>query len=87
MPIQEVLTRRLDLQDAHFELENVGAKESGTIISPSFRGMRDSERQRRIWDALHEEYGRESVHRVGTLLAFTPEEWEIDIGADAEAAG
>jgi len=27
------------------------------------------------------------VHRVGTLLAFTPEEWEIDIGADAEAAG
>ena len=29
---------------------------SGSVISPSFRGMRDSERQRRIWDARCAEY-------------------------------
>ena len=82
MPIQEVLTRRLHLQNPRYELENIGPdKESGSIISESFRGMRDSERQKMIWNALHEEYGAESVHWVGTLLAFTPEEWDLDADA------
>ena len=84
MPLQDVLTRRLNLQSPRFVLEPAGAKESGSIISPSFRSMRDSERQRRIWDALNDEYGAESVHRVGTLLAFTPEEWDIDADLGAE---
>lgn len=76
--IESALTRRLSLESPQFALETAGAKVSGSIISPSFHGMRDSERQRRLWDALHEEYGPESVQRVGTLLAFTPDEWHLD---------
>lgn len=76
--IQSALTRRLNLDTPRFQLESAGAKVSGSIISPSFRGMTDTERQRRIWDALHEEYGAESVRRGGTFLAFTPDEWDID---------
>jgi acid stress-induced BolA-like protein IbaG/YrbA len=82
MEIQSALTRRLNLQDPRFALERAGAKVSGSIISDSFRGVTDSERQRRIWDALHEEYGPESVQRAGTLLAFTPDEWDLDEQAD-----
>jgi acid stress-induced BolA-like protein IbaG/YrbA len=44
--------------------------------------MPDSERQQRIWDALHEEYGAESVHRAGSFLAFTPEEWDLSDDSD-----
>ena len=78
MPIQDVLTQRLQLRDPRFELEAVGAKVSGSVISESFRGMRDAERQSKLWDALDAEYGAQSVQHVGTLLAFTPDEWQLE---------
>lgn len=81
--IQSALTRRLELEAPRFALEMTGAKVSGSIISTSFRGMVDSERQRRIWDALCEEYGPESVHRGGTFLAFTPDEWDLSEDSNA----
>ena len=80
--IQAVLARRLNLQSPRFVLESSGSKVSGSIISPSFRGIRDSARQRLLWDALRAEYGSESVRRVGALLAFTPDEWDIDSDSD-----
>lgn len=80
--IQSALTRRLQLESPRFALESAGSKVSGSIISTSFRGMTDSERQQRIWDALHSEYGPESVHRAGTFLAFTPDEWDLDEDSD-----
>ena len=76
--VQGVLVRRLGLRSPRFDLESAGSKVSGSVISPSFRGMRDSERQGLLWDALHAEYGPASVQRVGTLLAFTPDEWDLD---------
>lgn len=76
--VQSALARRLCLEFPRFELESAGTKVSGSIISSSFRGMRDSERQRRIWEALQQEYGADSVQRLGTLLAFTPDEWDIE---------
>ena len=76
--IQLVFMKRLKLQTPVFQLELDGAKVCGVIISPSFRGMPDSERQRQIWDALHEEFGAEAVRRTGVFLAFTPDEWNID---------
>ena len=83
--VQSVLAQLLHLETPRFALESAGMKVSGSIISPSFRGMRDSERQRRVWDALQAEYGSQSVHRVGTLLAFTPDEWDLDNNpSDAE---
>ncbi len=82
--VQEALKRDLKLKEPLFELECVGTKVSGSVISSTFRGMRDSERQRLIWDALEARYGEESVQRVGSLLAFTPDEWELDEGLDPE---
>jgi acid stress-induced BolA-like protein IbaG/YrbA len=82
--VQTVLAQRLHLQSPRFALESAGSKVSGSIISPSFRGMRDSERQRRIWDALHAEYGAQSVELVGALLAFTPDEWDLDGDSNAD---
>ena len=84
--IQETLTVKLNLEAPRFQLESAGAKVSGSIISASFRGMADSERQRRIWDALDKAFGPEAVHRVGTFLAFTPDEWDINGNLD-EADG
>jgi acid stress-induced BolA-like protein IbaG/YrbA len=80
--LQSALTRRLNLQAPRFALESAGTKVSGSIISASFRGMTDSDRQRRIWDALREEYGPQSVQRAGTLLAFTPDEWDLNEDSD-----
>jgi len=76
--VETVLTNKLHLQEPIFKLEPAGSKVSGSVISLSFRGLTDSERQQRLWDALDAEYGPESVHRVGSLLAFTPDEWNID---------
>ena len=81
--VQSVLAQRLHLQSPRFALESAGSKVSGSVISPSFRGMRDSERQRRIWDALCAEYGAQSVELVGALLAFTPDEWDLDGDSNA----
>ena len=82
--VQSVLAQRLHLESPRFALESAGTKVSGSIISPSFRGLRDSERQRRVWDALNAEYGPQSVHRVGSLLAFTPDEWDLEDDSDTE---
>jgi acid stress-induced BolA-like protein IbaG/YrbA len=84
--VKSLLASKLHLKSPRFELESAGAKVSGSIISPSFRGMKDSERQQRIWDALEKVYGSESVHRVGTLLAFTPDEWDLDHDSDASGS-
>ena|SRR5688572_16452417 len=75
--LARILTARLSLKDPAFHLEKAGGRLVGDVVSPSFRGRRDHERQQMIWDALDAELGSESVTRVGMLLAYTPEEWEL----------
>lgn len=77
--LARLLARKLDLQDPRFRFESMGARLSGSVISPSFEGKTDYDRQRMIWDALEAEFGRRSVELVGTILAYTPAEWEIDL--------
>ena len=77
--LQELLTEQLGLEEALFKLERIGAKWAGSIISESFRGKDDRQRQRMLWAALDAELGAESVHKVGTLLAYTPDEWNVDL--------
>jgi acid stress-induced BolA-like protein IbaG/YrbA len=76
--LQEVLTARLHLQDPRFVLEKAGTKWCGSIISATFMSKKDQERQKLIWDALDAEFGSQSVHWVGTLLAYTLEEFDWD---------
>lgn len=73
--LRQLLTARLQLAEPTFRLEKVGAKLAGSIISPTFAGKSSRERQRLIWDALAAEMGAESVQQVGTLLSYTPDEW------------
>src|SRR5438552_18378006 len=85
--LQEILQTRLRLKDPFFQLEKAGSRISGNIVSPSFKGKRDHERQKLIWDALTDELGDEAMKMVGMLLAFTPDEWNLGIeNADATPA-
>src|SRR2546421_7440878 len=75
--LEAALTRRLTLEEPLFLLERAGGRLIGNIISPSFRGKRDSERQQMIWDALDAEFGNHWGAQVGMLLAYTPQEWTL----------
>ena len=81
--LKKILTGQLKLQDPQYFLETAGDRVVGSIVSDSFKGKADHERQAMIWDALADELGAaESVILVGMLLAYTPEEWNL--GADGK---
>ena len=77
--LKDVLTKRLKLQNPMFRLERAGRKQSGSIVSETFEGWNDAERQKKIWSALDGEYGSDSVMLVGTLLAYTLAEWNVQL--------
>ncbi len=75
-----LLRQRLGLESPRFDLERLpGGKLSGSVISNSFLGLGDAERQRRIWEALEAELGPQATSQVGTLLAYTDPEWDVDL--------
>ena len=76
--LKEILTRRLRLKDPYFRLQGKG-RVSGSVVSATFAGKGDSDRQKMIWDALDKELGAASVKEVGMLLAYTPQEWELPL--------
>ena len=77
--LEEVLKRRLKLGAPKFVLEKIGSKLSGSIIDDKFTGLGDLERQRAIWDALEGEFKADSVQFVGTILAYTYDEWDMPL--------
>ena len=85
--LAKILTDRLRLKDPTFRLEWAGERLVGNVISETFKGKRDHERQKLIWDALDAEFGAESVHRVGMLLAYTPDEWNLGKGGERATGG
>jgi acid stress-induced BolA-like protein IbaG/YrbA len=76
--LRSILSRRLRLEDPRFIIETAGGRLVGDVISPSFAGKRDRERQEMIWDALRAELGDDARKQVGMFLAFTPDEWNLD---------
>lgn len=56
-----------------------GGKVSGNVVSVVFAGKDDSKRQRLIWDALDKHFGEAAPQVVGTLLAYTPDEWNVTL--------
>jgi acid stress-induced BolA-like protein IbaG/YrbA len=80
--IEEALSTQLGLRDPEFHLEILpSGSVSGSIVSDTFAGMDDLERQHRIWDVLDNIYGPASTKMVGTLLAYSKKEWNWDEGA------
>lgn len=81
--VKTALTERLRLVEPEFYLERPAAgRVSGSVVSDAFRGLNHVERQRRIWDALEVEFGKDARHRIGTLLAYTKAEWNIPLEGD-----
>ena len=79
--LQKLLSQRLGLHDPVFKFEKIGSKLAGSVISDSFKSKSARQRVQMIWDALDAELGPDAVHEVGTLLTYTPEEWNIDLPA------
>jgi len=77
--LQQMLSQQLSLDHPVFKLEKIGSKVAGSIISRTFRGKSDRVRQKMIWSALDAELGTSSINEVGTLLAYTPEEWDVEL--------
>ncbi len=75
--LKRILSARLSLKNAQFFLEKADDRLVGDIISPSFLGKQDHERQEMIWDALESALEPELVRQVGMLLAYTPDEWRL----------
>lgn len=65
-----------DKTECHLEVLSNG-KVSGNIVSKAFAEKQDTERQRSIWDALTDKFGQDATAKVGTLLAYTPDEWNV----------
>ena len=81
--LKQILTERLGLSEPEFYLERLsGGKLSGNIVSDTFNGLALVERQRRIWEALDGAFPGRSALLVGTLLAYTKDEWHVNL-ADA----
>ena len=76
--LKEILTRRLKLKKPQFRLEGRG-RISGSLVTGTFAGKPAHQRQQMIWDALDEELGAASVKEVGMLLAYAPDEWNLQL--------
>lgn len=83
LKLQQLLSHHLALEQPEYRLEKIGAKLAGSIISTTFRGKSDRQRQKMIWNALDSELGSTSVNQIGTILAYTPEEWDVELPAKA----
>jgi acid stress-induced BolA-like protein IbaG/YrbA len=89
--LQNILANRLKLKEPRFKIRDFGGMLGGSVISNSFRNRNDLERQSMVRGALEAELGLEGARAVGTILAFTPDEWdmgsEFDLMPDGAATG
>ena len=76
-----LLTDSLKLREPRFVLERDGSMISGSVISRSFQNKDDLERQQAIRNAVDTAFGADARRLVGTILAYTPEEWDVDLEA------
>jgi acid stress-induced BolA-like protein IbaG/YrbA len=83
--LQQLLSSRLALRGPVFRLERIGQKLAGSVVSETFRNKDASQRQKMVWDAIEAELGGEAPLEVGTLLLYSPEEWDIDLPSALKA--
>jgi len=62
-------------QDILVEPAPDGERVRGVIISESFAGMDDADRQDHVWDILESKLSQTEQRRVLSLIAYTPEEY------------
>jgi acid stress-induced BolA-like protein IbaG/YrbA len=81
--LESLLTARLKLKSPRFKIQKVDNRLCGHVISDTFKGMGDHKRQQLILDALEEELGLDAAREVGMLLAYTNDEWNVELPAKA----
>mgnify|MGYP000283051770 CR=1 FL=1 len=77
----EALIKDVDsgIVNPEFDLEQIsGDKVAGFVISDSFKGKSQIERQNMIWDYLDENLDKTEILRIVSLLTMTPDEFEND---------
>ncbi len=84
--LKKILSQRLKLKDPEFFLERILNKLSGSVVSITFKGKSDQQRLKMVWDALEDELGPEAVQQIGTLLLYSPDEWNMDLEGHASSA-
>jgi len=84
--LESLLTTRLKLKSPRFKIQKVDNRLCGHVISDSFKGMGDHKRQQLILDALEDELGPDLARQVGMLLAYTNDEWNVELPAKAGSA-
>ena len=67
------------IKDSKFNLQETrGGKVGGFIISPTFVGMSQIERQNMVWDYLDKNLDKREILHIVSLVTVTPEEDEED---------
>lgn len=65
--------------DPKFDLEEMpGGKVAGFIISPTFVGKSQIERQNMVWDYLDDKLDKEKILHIVSLVTVTPDEAKED---------
>jgi len=62
------------LRDPYFDFEVTSKKVGGFVISPSFEGMSQLDRQNMVWDYLDGRLPQEKLLRIISLITLTPAE-------------
>ncbi|MDA1088023.1 MAG: hypothetical protein O2901_13550 [Verrucomicrobia bacterium] len=84
MPLKDELTTTISsplsgIATPEFELEETPAgKVGGFIISPSFAGKSQIERQNMLWDYLDQSLSKEQILGIISLVTVTPDEAQED---------
>ncbi len=84
MALKETLMKLISkdaspIKDSKFDLdETSGGKVGGFIISATFVGMSQIERQNMLWDYLDDNLGKEEILHIVSLVTVTPDEDEED---------
>jgi acid stress-induced BolA-like protein IbaG/YrbA len=80
----EKVFERLGLEKLEIDMEESGSgKIVGFVVSKSFEGMSQTERQNYVWDHLEKELSEEQHKRIRVIITMTPEESDE---AELEAA-
>jgi len=67
----------LDLEKPKFELQKtVSGKIGGVVVSKSFDGKSQIDRQNMIWDHLEKKLGKAKARKIIAVLTLTPAEAE-----------
>ena len=77
--LENLLKRKLRLKHPTFHLRKLGSRIVGNVISDTFKGLPSRQRLDMVWETLYAAYGPEIVEKVGSVLTYTQDEWNMDL--------